>query len=260
MLKRIPKSKQPKTRLLLTWLVSSSRPLKVQELSAVLVLRPFHSSHYDLEENLGFNPEKRLRSLCGNLINIRNGNVSLLHQSTREFLVSSLGHPEDRFEDGGDFVLDVHAASLELSISCLTYLNFDGFDIHSIPSLSWAYFTTSSANADTAKVPFVKYCAKYWPRHAALVSDAKAEEVLKLVRRLTENEYKLAFEYQLWRSLLMKSPRKSPPLLHLRVEYGLLNVLLVLEPRVENINQINFNTETSLHVAVNSGSHPHRNL
>ena len=260
MLKRIPKSKQPKTRLLLTWLVYAFRSLKVQELGVVLALRPFHSSHYDLEENLGFNPEKRLRSLCGNLINIQNGNVSLLHQSTREFLVSSLGHQEDRFEDGGDFVLDVHAASLELSISCLTYLNFDSFDIRSAPSLGQPYFTPSLVDADTAKFPFVKYCAQYWPRHAALVSEAGAEEVSKLVQKHTENEYKLAFGYQLRRSLLGKNPRKSPPLLHLIVEYGLLNVLLAIEPRVENMNQIDFNTETALHVAVNSESHPHKIL
>jgi len=259
-LKKIPKSKQPKTRLLLTWLVYAFRPLKVQELGVVLALRPFHSSHYDLEENLGFNPEKRLRSLCGNLINIRNGNVSLLHQSTREFLVSSLGHPEDRFGDGGDFVLGVHAASLELSISCLTYLNFDGFDIRSTPSLSGAYFTSKDIDADIAKVPFVKYCAEYWPRHVALVSEAEAEGVSKLVQRLAENEYKLAFEYQLRRSLLGKSPGKPPPSLHIIVEYGLLNVLLVLGSKVENMNQINSYNETALHMAVNSGSHSHKIL
>ncbi|RPA92951.1 ankyrin, partial [Choiromyces venosus 120613-1] len=196
MLKRIPKSKQPKARLLLTWLVYAFRPLKVQELNVVLALRPFHSSHLDLEENLGFNPEKRLRSLCGNLINIRNGGVSLLHQSTREYLVSSFGHPEDRFEDGGDFVLDVHAASLELSVSCLTYLNFDGFDIRSAPSLTAPYFVSSYVDADTIKFPFARYCVEYWPRHAVLVSETEAEVVLKLVQRLTDNEHKLAFAYQ----------------------------------------------------------------
>ena len=155
----------------------------------MLALRPFHFSHYDLEENLGFNPENRLRSLCGNLINIQNGNVSLLHQSTREFLLSSLGHQEDRFEDGGDFVLDIHAASLELSISCLTYLNFDSFDICFAPSLGEAYFTPDLVDEDTAKVPFVRYWAEYWPRHVALVSEADAEGVLKLVQTSAKNGF-----------------------------------------------------------------------
>lgn len=78
-----------KARKILHIVVAADRPLRLEEMAAVLALRDSHRSHKDLEQDILSSDRLHIaiRKTCGLFVVIRNSEIFLLHQTAREFLV-----------------------------------------------------------------------------------------------------------------------------------------------------------------------------
>ncbi|KAF3926577.1 hypothetical protein AA313_de0204568 [Arthrobotrys entomopaga] len=142
-------------RKVLTFIIAARRILTVNELQHCYSLSLESTSA--LEDRFILQPEMRILAVCGDLVNITNGHVQIIHNSIKEFLT----RPTEQWLSDDDikirsFRVDMEAAHLSLSHSCLDYLLMDCYELS-----SGAPDDVFSAE----KHPFAKYSSKYGISH-----------------------------------------------------------------------------------------------
>jgi hypothetical protein len=80
-------SDQEQARRLLHVVVVAVRSLKLAEMSIVLSVKPTQQSLEDLELDIVYNFEERVKALCGNFIRVIHSTIYLVHQTARDFLL-----------------------------------------------------------------------------------------------------------------------------------------------------------------------------
>ncbi|KAF2006539.1 hypothetical protein P154DRAFT_415515, partial [Amniculicola lignicola CBS 123094] len=145
MLLRIPAKQREMSRAILRWVTLAVRPLQLQELAAATGVRP--SSPMTREQ-----ASRDAVALCGPLLKIQEQEVSLVHQSAREYLL--------RKERDSDAVLEelrlrAELSHLELAQKCLNCIAQSGLQYHTI------YIDAQLAGES----PLLRYATLHWPEH-----------------------------------------------------------------------------------------------
>ena len=170
---------------LLRWLVRSTRSLTLDELAECIGI--------DLEEEkeamdfdaVETNPENLLKR-CSSLVTVSDsGQVSLVHYTVKEFLVSETIHNDLPF-----FYVGNEEVEVELAQTCLTYLCYSDFVAGSV--------TDDDLDSEYLdKYNFLEYAATVWGVHAHR-SKGKEEQLLDLTTKLLKAPSEGRGNYELW--------------------------------------------------------------
>lgn len=124
-LRRLHTSLKPSPKELclrvLRWVVSATRPLRMQELEEALKLEYTGATRlFGYDKALLYN-ERDIELACGSLLTVRSGTVQLIHLSARDFLQN----PSTRLNLEGalqQYLIDVPSVSLQITSHCVSYL------------------------------------------------------------------------------------------------------------------------------------------
>ncbi|KAI9709714.1 MAG: hypothetical protein M1820_003116 [Bogoriella megaspora] len=242
-------------RRILQMVMYSSKPLDILELVEGIAIEPGIRSLKSLQQN------KLLKvtdvfEICGSLIrqSQTTEKFSLAHYSVYEFLVSS------KLESGekNRFQVLNHDASLDLAMSCITYLNMEDFSSKKLSGYHEAISASDLRSEGTlvTESPFLDYAASYWWLHLATI-DPKSYSALRPQLNQFFNTSRGNFDY--WASVVRytqgeyKYPFGLRPL-HVASLHGLKNLTLdILESDPECVNSGTSDGRTALHVAIENG-------
>lgn len=147
LLKRLDGRKAKMAKKILMWIVMAPKPMTVTDLACACSIKNTHEPQSSVEQALITGFEHDI-ALCGPILKVQGGVVYLVHQSAKDFLLNP-----DLRGSLGDFSVIPERASLELAITCLTYLSFLGLES-----------TSKSVSGPQAKIPFHDFAREYWPR------------------------------------------------------------------------------------------------
>lgn len=138
------------TKLVLSWLLVSERPLTLKEIQSLLEINI--STHKRTSRTVNF--QEQLIRFCGPLIEIRDDVVRLRHVTVRQHLLE--------ISKTGKSVLSVHDAHRDLTYRCLTYTN-----AHMTKSTECRMDDLEMATIDQLfeKHQLLEYTARYWTSH-----------------------------------------------------------------------------------------------
>jgi hypothetical protein len=135
----------------LRWVTIAARPLQLQELAAATDIRP-SSPQMTIEQAM-----RDAIGLCGPLLKVQEQEVSLVHQSARDYLLR-----KRRDNNASNAVLETFRVSaepshLELAQKCLDCIAQSDLQ-HRVVDLD--------AKLDSQVSPLLRYATLHWPEHA----------------------------------------------------------------------------------------------
>ena len=168
---------------LLHIVVGAVRPLTLAEMNVALAIEIDSIMTTDLRVCKPEMVGSVIKDLCGLFVTVTQDKVYLLHQTAREFLISTLGpihHPKDisrPSEKTWRASLNPLKSHFILATSCINYLNLPEFEAvhwvedekvdYQIPESfmkEWTYHIYRSSECIN-EYPFVKYSAEHWVNH-----------------------------------------------------------------------------------------------
>jgi ankyrin repeat protein len=157
MLVRIPAKRRAVSQAILRWVTMAVRPLQLQELAAATDIRPF-SAQVTKEQAI-----RDAIALSGPLLKVQEQEVSLVHQSARDYLLR-----EERDESTvlEAFRIKLESAHYELAQVCL--------DCVAQSSLQRERLDLNNQSR-SQESPLLPYAALHWPEHATSCSELAAE-------------------------------------------------------------------------------------
>ena len=137
------------TKLLLSWLLVSERPLTLLEIQALLEINistKKRSRRFDVED--------QIRQTCGPLVEVRDGIVHFRHVTIRQHLVE--------LSKAGKILIHLQHAHSDLVTRCLAYTN-----THVTSSGECAIDELESSKIDILfqKHHLLEYTTRYWTKH-----------------------------------------------------------------------------------------------
>jgi ankyrin repeat domain-containing protein 50 len=120
----IPTDNQDTALKLLLLLLSSSRPLSMEELNISSTLEQSHRSTDQVDEDAQVDMPRSVHQVLGPLVKVTGQSISLLHQSVKDFLVN-----DSNRNDLPLFMrtIDMKSANLTIAEACIRYLLLDDF-------------------------------------------------------------------------------------------------------------------------------------
>jgi hypothetical protein len=157
MLLQIPMERRQISSLILRWVTMALQPLQLQELAAVVDVQP--SFPLLTREHA----TRDAIAQCGPLLIVQEQEVSLVHQSARDYLL--------RRERGcnavpEEFRIEPERAHLELAQSCLQYIAQSSLQCKELDLGDDSLWHRS---------PFLRYAVLQWPEHAKSCSELGVE-------------------------------------------------------------------------------------
>ena len=220
----IPDSSKYLVATILRWIVVAVRPLKLEELEIAVEL--------SAQVVVNRNSLKQTIDLCGNLVAIRDGEVSLVHQSTKDFLLSpgSSLRQDARLRQ---FHMSEEATHSEIAQACIAYLQRGSLAKGAVQVLA----TKGSTLADSdqkylAKFPLLTYAVINWAEHASHASlnglnfASPFFAPKSAIRRTWWESYWISTRSK--RAWRWTTPT-SFSLLHLAAYFGVLSIAVYLE-------------------------------
>lgn len=171
------KSTDPnKARDLLHIVVSAARPLTLTEMNIALNMDEEHESYEDLKLEQEDLFRTRIRNLCGLFIQVVDFKIYLIHQTAKEFLISSKPKENSTVDSGAATwknSLDVVRSNFVVAKICISYLRW---------SLVETWFRESDGRANISnphppvdeyeymmqyshRHPLLDYAVRYWVTH-----------------------------------------------------------------------------------------------
>jgi ankyrin repeat protein len=148
MLLHIPAERREVSRAILRWVTMAARPLHLQELAAATDVRP-SSSRLTVDQ-----ATRDAVALCGPLLKVQMREVSLVHQSARDYLLRTERDSDAVLET---FRLEAESAHLKLAQECLDCIAQSDLQ-HRVIDLN--------AEPDSQASPLLRYATLHWPEHA----------------------------------------------------------------------------------------------
>jgi hypothetical protein len=146
----------------------------------------------EMESNLG----KVLRQLFGPMINIRGDEVHLVHQSAKDFLRS--GELTEGSLHHLSFLsyLRPTESNLQLTVSCLTYLSFDEFEVGPVNAIQ--YWEKSQTLQQKGR--FLDYAATHWSEHMTQINQEtqKEHDLRTAFSKVAGSSRKMNLAYQIF--------------------------------------------------------------
>lgn len=155
----IPDNSKYLVATILRWIVVAVRPLKLEELEIAIGL--------SAQVVTNRNSLKQIIDLCGNLVAIRDGEVSLVHQSTKDFLLSpgSSLRQDARLRQ---FHMSEEATHSEVAQACIAYLQGGSLAKGAVQVLATKGSTLAGSDQKyLAKFPLLTYAVINWTEHAS---------------------------------------------------------------------------------------------
>ena len=135
---------------ILAWTTCAFRPLHVDELAVALF--PKHGTMINLKETIS--------QICGHFIAVRNSRVSLIHQTTRRFLLSNVIQSRDAHEN--------------IALVCMEYLSDQKlkkrFLIQEKTPARASQHSETQITSDPLNDRFLWYAVTYWAYHVSCAS------------------------------------------------------------------------------------------
>jgi NACHT domain len=88
-LQKVKPQRQKETMKLLMWVAHATRPLTLNELRICLAIKPEHTSRASMDDVILHGLRHEVVSLCGELVQVEDMTVHLIHQSAKEYLLST---------------------------------------------------------------------------------------------------------------------------------------------------------------------------
>ena len=232
---------------ILRWVVMAIRPLTLSELSAII--KPI------IEPPIGFTREdvtKNQVSYCGYFLTIKGCEVSLIHQSAKDYLLSG---DRDSNPELNVFRMEEKAGNLEVARKCLQYLEDN--------LLARGDIDPERKISHLEAFPLLSYATRYWHIHAR--SLPRSDDVFDLSRAFYHDKSRIR---ELWLETyrdFIGSYGKFPnsfELLHIASYFGILPLVeRLLTPggfsnkrkRLRSIDQRGSEGRTALHWAARAG-------
>ena len=217
LLKRLDENQAKIARSILKWVLYAPRPMELEELAIACSIPSDHDIRA-IDKTLTQGLRHHVR-LCGPILKIQGDIpvVSLVHQSAKEFLMSSDWILSQSLPT---FCITPRDAYRELAIICLQYLSFDEFErgpvdleLHLGPR-GWSgqravdctqgtrvnHRQISDVLCDLDKTfrhhPFLKFAATYWPCFVRQIDDSDPG-ILKAFCRLASATRRLHLAFQI---------------------------------------------------------------
>jgi len=175
---KVPEQEVKVVRNILQWSAFNVMPMFLDEMYEAIAIEP-DTSWIDEESRL-ISPHDII-DLCGSLVSVSDHRfVALAHLSVKEYLLS------DCIRDGkaSNFALTADRASINIAISCLTYLSFEEFA--SGPAIG-----SMSFKERLRRFPLLEYAAVAWPYHVRQVGQPQElnERVYKFFSPASRNQF-----------------------------------------------------------------------
>jgi ankyrin repeat protein len=197
MLQRISPKQQERSLAILRWTTLAARPLHLQELAAAIDLQT-SSSLVSIEQ-----ATRDAIAICGPLLRIREQEVSLVHQSARDYLLRKECDEDAALEA---FRLETEHSHLELAQKCLYCIASSGLQCRA---------TDLNAELQPLESPLLRYATIYWPEHARSCSSL-ATKLFDPHGFFLQKEPALRVHWwQTYQTITTGFPSKPPPLLHM---------------------------------------------
>jgi len=182
-LSELPQDLQNFSRLVLRWIVGSSRPLRFEELEQALRTANPDDELFDDEEDDDYGlrwSRKDIVRVCGSLVSytgLDDGDmIRVIHLSTRDFLKSS---PDKlKLPDGcAAFLVDGLEAGFTLGQTCIDFLSAKY--LHDDPYFQNREILFPKQNlirtAEFDRYPFFDYAVIYWPEYVLDVHELSSD-------------------------------------------------------------------------------------
>ncbi|KAF4632336.1 hypothetical protein G7Y89_g5797 [Cudoniella acicularis] len=163
---KIPPERYQWSKKVLSWIIHAKRPLKPEELTIALVLEDGVPSLSHLQKAMPQELSLDLQNVFGQLIKIKNGEISLIDKSLRDLLLEgNLGPGEETW------AFDDHSTLAE---QCLKYLSLitkecqahnPDFKQLSILERYHGGLRLHFPSEDKGQYDFIPYATQYWPKH-----------------------------------------------------------------------------------------------
>jgi hypothetical protein len=153
--RRMPRSQWPKVHSIFQWLAVQKDTLTVDALQTALATRRDRST---VKEDYIPNFEESLSYISGSLVEVgADRSVRFIHLSVSEFLTKSISSDSNSYFD-----VDIKDAHFSMAMVCLSYM------MHNVEHkpLSGCDFKAADKEIVTAGLPFLRYAAIYWDKHA----------------------------------------------------------------------------------------------
>ena len=205
---------------ILRWVVMAIRPLTIAELSVAI----------NVDSSMSFSPDIIIRdqiSYCGDLLTIKQDEVSLIHQSTKDYLLRKTPDPNPELEF---FRVKEKVGNLEIVRKSLDYLQRNS-------SLEGKRVDLEDVVHSRA-FPLFSYATLYWPEHARAL--AWSDDVFDLSHPFYQRN-SLARESWLKTYWPMKEPKYPPTaftLLHLASCFSILPLVETILNKKGLINKV----------------------
>lgn len=164
------------TTVLLSILLAATRPLTLTQanyaLTIALAKTPFRN-HKDISSQCWTGDLKSVvKNLCGLIVNVYNDELSFIHLTARDFLLSE---PLPNFEWKGRFA-DRSLLSKSICQCCISYLLLDDWKtgLHD-----------PGSDEFSAEFPFISYAAINWPIHLESLNSTSYRAMIAQGRLLT---------------------------------------------------------------------------
>jgi ankyrin repeat protein len=242
MLLRIPAKQREVSCAILRWVTLAVRPLQLQELAAATGVRPF-SPHVTIEQAI-----RDAIALCGPLLKVQKQEVSLVHQSARDYL---LRKERDSNAVPEAFRLLVEPSHLKLAQECLNCIVQSSLQYRAIDL---------DARLDPQDSPLLRYAVLHWPEHAKSCCALAAELFPSGLFLQKESSLRIHW-WETYDKKRIGFKRKPPPLLHMACNLEIIPWVEALlakkswRPRFHRrVDKRDENRKTVLHSAAESGN------
>jgi len=204
----IPSSRWSWARKVLSWIVWSVRPLKLSELAVAVTIGTDTHTLLGLEDKVSQDLWGEIKETFGDLITINRGEIRLLHESTRNFLLA----PQNEFLRSPEVGLLWDDGDGIIAETCLNYLSL----------------LTAGHPAPSPLPPgashLVDYVVQYWPEHYLRMKSSR-DDLLSFFQNLPLMR---TWSDLLWsnQNSMTRGPSSDP--LSIAAEKGCENLVLIL--------------------------------
>ena len=200
-LRRLHTSLKPSPKELclrvLRWVVSATRPLKMEELEEALKLEYIGATPlFGFDQALLYT-ERDIELVCGSLLTVRSGAVQLIHLSARDFLQN----PSVRLnidEALQQYLVDVPSVSLQITSHCVKYLMSRCSTPDMLPAENDRSATYNVGRLKQS-LPLLDYACFNWLKHFIRSTEKPADEYADTIQPFFASQYCLV-----WISLCFK--------------------------------------------------------
>jgi ankyrin repeat protein len=209
----LPKPQRLLAHKVFFWMNVARRPLGVQELCALLAVRPSQdmATAYDATRRVR-DPEKTITAVCGSLVTARGGNKLLypIHFTVTEYLKDYLQKSNICEEVAMFYQIQQKSSDSIAAVVCLRYLSLDIIADHfkeRMPSnhqdVEAMQTSTSMSCSDTGGLDALLYAANNWFQH--MLKDCSLDECLVTIAGDLFNDQRRNMEIS-WRLYWFAGP------------------------------------------------------